>query len=54
MPRKGRKKTVKKSPLKPKDDGSAVPVTNGALDFEERQRAFNSREGMGSSVKLIQ
>ncbi|THU67578.1 hypothetical protein C4D60_Mb05t26150 [Musa balbisiana] len=44
MPRKGRKKTVKKSPLKPKDDGSAVPVTNGALNFEERQRAFNSRE----------
>ncbi|RWW71041.1 hypothetical protein BHE74_00021247, partial [Ensete ventricosum] len=44
MPRKGRKKTVKKSPLKPKDDGSAVPVTNGALDFEERQRTFNNRE----------
>ncbi|XP_064963593.1 uncharacterized protein LOC135585201 [Musa acuminata AAA Group] len=44
MPRKGRKKTVKKSPLKPKDDGSAVPVTNGALNFEEQQRAFSSRE----------
>ncbi|XP_010929127.1 uncharacterized protein [Elaeis guineensis] len=44
MARRGRKRAVTESPLKPKTDHEAGPSENRAAQFAERQRGFNNRE----------
>ncbi|XP_074573884.1 uncharacterized protein LOC141830341 [Curcuma longa] len=44
MPKKGRKKAVKKSPLRTKIDENAFPIGNGTVQFKKRQLVFNKRE----------
>lgn len=53
MPKKGRKKAVKKSPLRTKVDENVAPIENGVMQFKERQRAFNKREGTDSYLWLF-
>ncbi|KAG6490933.1 hypothetical protein ZIOFF_052265 [Zingiber officinale] len=44
MPKKGRKKAVKKSFLRTEVDENVAPIESGTMQFKERQRAFNNRE----------
>ncbi|XP_026661733.2 uncharacterized protein LOC103710406 [Phoenix dactylifera] len=44
MARRGRKRAVAESPLKPKTNQEAGPSENRAVQFAERQRGFNNRE----------
>lgn len=53
MARRGRKRAVTESPLKPKTDLEAVPSENGAAQFVERQRAFSNREGINSIYFIV-
>ncbi|KAG6530464.1 uncharacterized protein LOC122047860 [Zingiber officinale] len=44
MPKKGRKKAVKKSPLRTKLDENVFPIENRTMQFKKRQLAFSQRE----------